>query len=279
MKEGNPMEYGLQLYSVRDAVAENMDDALWSVREIGYRYVEFAGFFGHPAESVREMLERHSLSVSGTHTPLRELTDDFDGTVRFHKAIGNANIILPMEDLSSQAKLDAFTETVNALKPRLTEHGIRFGYHNHMHEFYRNPDGSDIFGQIVDRTSLLLEIDVGWAFSGGQDPLKLMDRLKDRLMFIHIRDSVPNDQPVGDGQVDMGRLYDALSRNPLGRPLGQGSVPIGQVYEKAVALGLPMVVECETLQPDGFTSAAICFEYLKKLEEKNGSSTDWWTKI
>jgi sugar phosphate isomerase/epimerase len=137
-----------------------------------------------------------------------------------------------------------------------------------MHEFYKNPDGSDIFGQIVGRTDLLLELDVGWAFSGGQDPLKLMETLKDRLLFIHIRDSVPCDQPVGDGRVDMNRLYEALGRNALGRPLGQGCVPIGQVYDRAVALGLPMVVECETPRPDGFTSAAICFETLKKLEVK-----------
>ena len=262
------MEYGLQLYSVRDAVAKDMDGALRRVAEIGYKSVEFAGFFGHPAEAVREMLERHSLSVSGTHTPLRELTDDFDGTVRFHKAIGNANIILPMEDLSSQLKLDAFVEAIASLKPRLEEHGIRFGYHNHMHEFYKNPDGSDIFGQIVERTNLFLELDVGWAFSGGQDPLAMMDMLRDRLIFIHIRDSVPNDQPVGDGKVDMNRLYEALSLKPLGRPLGQGDVPIERVYKKAVALGVPLVVECETPQPDGITSARICFETLKRLETK-----------
>ena len=52
------MEYGIQLYSVRDLTEKNLDDALRQVSALGYRFVEFAGFFGHSAEDVRAMLEK-----------------------------------------------------------------------------------------------------------------------------------------------------------------------------------------------------------------------------
>ena len=101
------MEYGIQLYSVRDLTEKNLDDALRQVSALGYRFVEFAGFFGHSAEDVRAMLEKYNLTVSGTHTGWQEIAERFEETVAYHKAIGNRNIIIPGADLSDQAKLDA----------------------------------------------------------------------------------------------------------------------------------------------------------------------------
>ena len=49
--------------------------------------------------------------------------------------------------------------------------------------------------------------------------------------------------------------------------LGQGTAPVAAVYAKAVELNVPMVVESETLQPDGLTEAKICIDYLKSLEK------------
>ena len=57
------MEYGIQMYSVRDLAAESLDAALEAVAAIGYKYVEFAGFFGHTAEEVKAMLDKHGLKV------------------------------------------------------------------------------------------------------------------------------------------------------------------------------------------------------------------------
>lgn len=37
------MEYGIQMYSVRDVAQEDFQKALQTVAELGYRYVEFAG--------------------------------------------------------------------------------------------------------------------------------------------------------------------------------------------------------------------------------------------
>ena len=89
------MDYGLQLYSVRDMTDKDLDGTLKKVAEIGYRYVEFAGFFGHSAEQVKAMLNNYGLIVSGTHSGFDDLDKDFAGTVKYHHAIGNTNYIVP----------------------------------------------------------------------------------------------------------------------------------------------------------------------------------------
>ena len=64
------MDYGLQLYSVRDMTEQDLEGTLKKVAEIGYCYVEFAGFFGHSAEEIKAMLDAYGLKVSGTHSSL-----------------------------------------------------------------------------------------------------------------------------------------------------------------------------------------------------------------
>ena len=239
------MDYGIQLYSVRDLTEKNLEAALEQVSAIGYKYVEFAGFFGHTAEEVLAMLKKYNLRVSGTHTGWQEVAEHFDETVAFHKAIGNTNIIVPGADLTDQKKLDQFIEMANEFQPRLAKEGIRFGYHNHSHEFKPNPDGSMIHDQLVYRTNLDIEIDTYWAYVAGVDPIQLLERLKDRVHVIHIKDGFQ------DGH---------------GMPLGKGTAPAAAVYRKAAEMGIRMVVESETLTPSGMDEAKVCFDFLKAQE-------------
>lgn len=238
-------EYGLQLYSLRDITGEDLEAGLRAASEIGYRAVEFAGFFGHPAQEVRGWLDKYNLCPIGTHTGLQSLLDDFDGTVAYHKAIECYNLIIPGHDLSTKEKLDAFIEQVNILQPRLEAEGITLMYHNHSHEFFPNKDGLLIHNELVRRTSLLFEIDTYWAFAGGQDPIQLIKRLKERVRLIHLKDGAGGHE---------------------GRWLGKGSAPVEQVRRLALKLGLAMIVESEGLCPSGIEEAAGCFAYLKTLE-------------
>lgn len=240
------MEYGIQMYSVRDLASKDMDAALRQVSELGYKFVEFAGFFNIPAEEIKGMLDKYGLRVSGTHTGWKEIAENFENTVAYHKMIGNTNIIIPGADLSDQQKLDEFIAMANEFQPKLAAEGIRMGYHNHAHEFRANADGSNIEDQLVYRTNLELEIDTYWAYVGMQHPVELLERLKDRIHVIHIKDG------SADGH---------------GTPLGMGEAPVADVYAKAVEMGWPMVVESETCNPDGMTEAKICIEYLKSLEK------------
>jgi sugar phosphate isomerase/epimerase len=239
------MEYGIQLYGVRDIAKDDLEKALRGVAELGYTGVEFAGFFGHDAAEVKGWLTQYGLHASGTHTGWREIAEHFDETVAYHKAIGCDLITVPSADLSTREKLSEFIDVVNGLAPRLAAEGMRFAYHNHDHEFKPNEDGQIIYDELVEHATLQLQLDTYWAYVAGKDPIALMESLASRLAAIHIK----------DGLADR-----------TGKPLGMGTAPVGDVYQAARRLGVPMIVESETQQPDGMTEAKICIEYLRSLE-------------
>lgn len=240
------MEYGLQLYSVRDITEKDLDGALRAVADLGYKYVEFAGFFGHSAKIVREMLDRYGLKVSGTHTGCDELcADKIEETIAYHKELGNENIIIPGADFSTREKLDGVIALINEAQPKLAAAGIRLGYHNHSHEFLPTAYGAYIHRELETRTAVELEIDTYWAYVAGEDPIALLSRLGERVRVIHLKDG------YADGK---------------GLALGEGTAPVAAVREYAIAHGLTMVVESETCDPTGIEEVGRCIRYLRSLE-------------
>lgn len=239
------MTYGVQLYSVRDITQTDMRGALEAIAAQGYASVEFAGFSGASAQEITQWLTACGLTVSGAHVGLKDILESTEETIAFHQAIGNTRVIIPWADLCSQENIDSFVHSVNALTPRFEKAGIRLGYHNHADEFKVNPDGSMPFEQLVYRTALELEIDTFWVYAAGVDPIALLDRLCSRVPLIHIKDGHANGE---------------------GTPLGKGEAPVKAVYEKARAFQIPMIVESETLTPDGLTETDICIRHLKMLE-------------
>lgn len=239
------MEYGLQLYSVRDAMEKDVKGTLKRVAEIGYKQVEFAGFFGVDAPTMKSWLDEFGLRVSGTHTNIYELNNNYDEIVNYHKVIGCNNLIMPWADTSTPEKIAELLDLIKIYQPRLKADGITLGYHNHDHEFHVQKDGTLPYAILELCTDVQLEVDTYWAFMAGMDPLAVMERLKDRIHFIHLKDGT-------------------LQRE--GRPLGTGEAPVAAVIQKAKELGFDMIVESENLQPDGLTEVDNCFSYLKTIE-------------
>lgn len=238
------MEYGLQLYSVRDLTKENLDLALKLVAEMGYKFVEFAGFFGHSAEDVKAMLANYGLSVSGTHSGLADLDNDFAATVKYHQTLGNTNYIVPGAPWGTAEELTDTINKFNKYKPMLAAEGITFAYHNHDGEFKPNQDGLIAHSEMENRSDIDFEIDTYWAFCAGLDPVETITRLKDRVHVIHLKDG---------------------NRDRRGYSLGLGEAPVTAVREKAIELGMTMVVESEGLEPDGISEVKRCIDYLKTL--------------
>ena len=239
------MEYGLQLYSVRDLTKDNLDLALILVAEMGYKFVEFAGFFGHSAEDVKAMLANYGLSVSGTHSHFADLDNDFAATVKYHQTLGNTNYIVPGAPWGTAEELTDTINKFNKYQPMLASEGITMAYHNHHGEFLPNKDGQIAHTEIEKRTNIDFEIDTYWAFCAGVDPVETITRLKDRVHVIHLKDG---------------------NRDHRGYSLGLGEAPVAAVREKAIELGMTMVVESEGLEPDGISEVKRCIDYLKTLD-------------
>ena len=240
-------KYGLQLYSVRDITEADLGAALEKVASLGYGSVEFAGFFGHSACEVKSMLDNAGLAISGTHSPLNDLRPTrIMETVKYHAALGNPHYIVPSADLSTLEKIKDFCSVMNFAQPILAAEGIRLGYHNHSGEFALMPWGSTIHSEIEKNTDIEFEIDTYWAFNAGIDPVGVLERLKDRISVIHLKDG------FADGR---------------GMPLGEGEAPVLNVIENAKKNGFAMVVESETLSPSGIDEAERCINFLRSIEK------------
>lgn len=240
------MEYGIQMYSVRDAVAQDYQAALMQMGKLGYQKVELFGGMQPDAQTIRLWADEAGLKISGTHTGAPALTqENILKTIRDHHTLGCDLLIIPGHDLSTREKLDDFIALVNASQPKLEEAGITLAYHNHSHEFVPNLDGQIIYDELVNRTEMKLELDTYWAYNAGKDPLQMMDALKDRLVAIHLKDGFMGGE---------------------GMPLGKGTAPVKAVWQKALDMNLMIIVESETCKPDGITEARECMEYLRSLE-------------
>lgn len=251
-------KYGIQLYSVRDVAEGDLKEALRLVSEMGYKYVEFAGFFGNSAEDVKGWLEEFGLSAIGTHTLLSELCEEkIEETVAFHKAIGCKNIIIPIADWDTKDEYYANIAAINEAAMRLAEEGIRLGYHNHSFEFYKTPYGKVIEEELIKLTSVDLEIDVFWLANAGIDPVKYLEANKERIRLIHLKDGIT---ATSEG------TFENSVREAEGRSIGLGGVPCAQVRKWAIKNGVTMVVESEDLNPSGPEEARRCIDYLASIE-------------
>ena len=240
------MNYGIQMYSLRDAVAADYKQALLTVSAQGYKMAELFGGMQPSAEIIRQWADEAKLTVSGTHTGADALTEEkLEKTIQDHHTLGCNLLIIPGHDLSTKEKLDGFIALVNRVQPLLAEQGITLAYHNHSHEFLPNQDGQIIYDELVSRTCVKLELDTYWAYNAGKDPLEMMDQLQERLVAIHLKDGFMGGE---------------------GMPLGKGTAPVKQVWQKAGEMGLMIVVESETQKPDGPTETGECMAYLHSLE-------------
>ena len=241
------MKYGIQLYSIRDVAKESLRDALKCAADIGYKFVEFAGFFGNSAEDVRAWLDEFGLEVSSTHTGPEELTPDrIKDTIAYHKTIGNKNIIIPGIWYNTKEELDYSVALINFANDALAKEGITLGYHNHYKEFYTMDYGAVVHKEFEERTNVQFEIDTFWAFYAGEDPIALLERLKDRISIIHLKDGLETRK---------------------GKALGEGYAPVEKVLDKAIELGFTVVVESEGLDPTGPEEITRCFKYLEGLNK------------
>lgn len=244
------MTYGLQMYSVRDFTKDDLLGTLKKVGEIGYKDIEFAGFFGNSAEDIRAVLDANGLVCNGTHTGIQELDNDFAGTVKFQHGIGSTNFIVPSADTSTKEAVDILIAKLNKYQPMLAAEGINLVFHNHSNEFLPNKDGLIPHIEMQKRTNIDFEIDTCWAYVAGLNPVETITELKNRVHVIHLKDIAL----LEDGKRE-------------GRALGEGEAPVAAVYARAKELGMRMVVESENLNPDGISEVTRCMSYLRSLEK------------
>jgi len=206
---------GVQLYSVRDAMKADTAGTLAKVAQIGYREVEFAGLFDHPAKEVRGMLDSNGLAAPSSHVPYETLGAEWPKTLDDAKILGQSYIVCPSIDESVRNQPDGWkraAEAFNRAGDASKKMGIQFGYHNHTPEFQPTKDGKmpyDILLSETDPGLVTMEMDLYWITKAGQDPLKYFNKYPGRFAMFHVKDMKKDGSmtSVGDGIIDFRKIF------------------------------------------------------------------------
>jgi sugar phosphate isomerase/epimerase len=124
-------------------------------------------------------------------------------------------------------------DLMNKVVKRLGDEGLVPQYHNHYQEFtvaYKGVSVMDYFLTQVD-PRLKLKLDVGWVYAGGVDPVEFMEKAKDRLGLLHVKDFTEQIQPRYLVNADKETDFCFTS-------VGTGKLDLSGILGKAVELGL-----------------------------------------
>jgi sugar phosphate isomerase/epimerase len=210
-------DLSVQLYTVRNALAEDFDGTLEKLAGFGYTQVEpfqFVNFL----DGLRN-LSKHGLSAPTTHAGL--LQGDQDQIFAAANELGIQTVIEPAVRAPQWQTAEDIRTTaaqLNAAAEKAAEHGLRVGYHNHWWEIEANIDGKHGLEVLADNLApeVVLEVDTYWAFAGGADVPALLQRLGDRVVALHIKDGDGSTEPKNQVAVGSGSLpvWDFIGAKP-----------------------------------------------------------------
>lgn len=213
---GQKKEIAVQLYSVRSligAFGNNSSDykpLLDTLAKMGYTAVEAASYsddgklYGQDPAQFKADVEAAGMKVLSSHcnkylTEQEIRTGDFsealkwwDTCIAAHKAAGMKYLVMPYLGVPSTVKeLQAYCDYFNQVGKKCQENGIKFGYHNHAHEFQKVENKEVMYDYMLQHTDpelVFFEMDVYWTVMGHASPVDYFKKYPGRFKVLHIKD-------------------------------------------------------------------------------------------
>lgn len=211
---GSLSRVGLQLYTVRSLMAEDVPGTLETVAGIGYREVEFAGYFDRTPAQLRTLLDDLGLAAPSTHVGLESFRDQLPELLDAAATLGHRYLVLPSLPPRERQSLDDYrrlADEMNRFGTACRAAGVRFGYHNHDFEFERI-DGEVPFDVLLAHTDpelVAFELDLFWTIHAGSDPLAYFEAHPGRFHLCHVKDRTADGEmvDVGAGVIDFSGIF------------------------------------------------------------------------
>lgn len=229
---------GLQLWTIRDECDRDLAGALARVGAMGYEGVELFAMHGCGVVDVRALLDDAGLVAIGRHI---RLEDDPKEVAAELAILGTdrAAIAWIDPDQLDPARVEAAAE-------RGRDAGIQMGFHNHWSEVAGVPSFLDRLRDLP-ADLLWLELDLGWVWCGGGDPLRELEVTRGRCPLVHVKDFASR-----DGRDDV--------------PVGRGAVGYERVLPAAVDAGAEwLIVEEDEIGDDPFGAIEESLRFVRKI--------------
>ena len=239
---------GLQLFTLRNEMAEDFAGTLAKVAEMGYREMEFAGYFGRSAHEVRESLNNSGLVSPAAHVQLNAIRENLEAEIEFAVAVGQQYLVVPSLP-ENERSLDDYrrhAETLNSAGEECRRAGLKMGYHNHSFEF-EIAEGRvpyDILLEETDPDLVAMELDLYWIADSGIDALTYFSAHPGRFSMLHLKD-----RDAAGAMVDV----------------GSGTIDFAGIFAQAETAGIRHYFVEHDNPGDGFTSVANSYRAVREL--------------
>ncbi len=272
LKFEKTLPVGLQLYSVRDFLQKDFEGTLKKLKDMGYDYVEPAGFYGMTAEKFSDGLKKAGLTAISAHIPYAEMMSDSNKVINDCLTLGIKYLAIPYLDEKTRPGAADFENVLNTIREfgkKCAENGITLLYHNHDFEFIKMPDGRyglDYMYETVDASILATELDCCWVKVAGEDPVEYVKKYAGRCPVVHLKDFTGVKSENMYNLIGLKETAKSTSSFEF-RPVGYGKQDIPSIIKAAIASGAKYLV-VEQDQPGEQTSleaAEMSRNYLKSL--------------
>ena len=248
---------GLEIYSVREAMARDPFGTVRAVAEMGYECVEFyAPYFEWTeiqTQQMRKLMDDLGIRCFSTHNDAPFLTPEKLNRTRDRNLIlGSMNVVqASSEETKTLDGWRIIAERLNLAADKLEPDGLRVGYHNHQPEFtaLQGQRPMEILAKHTKR-SITLQLDIGTCLEAGSDPVAWIRSNPGRIRSMHCKDWSPQ----------AGKGYSVL--------LGEGIADWKKIFEAAESVGgiEYYLVEQEGSRLSELDTAKAC---LKTFREKH----------
>jgi len=210
---------GLQLYSVRGEVQNDLPATLAKCAEIGYEGAEPWGYNGAEvawqgmsAKDLRKVYDDCGLTCCGIHLmPGALLGDNLPRTIELNQTLGNRFLIIAIDRPRMEARetILELAGILNETAEKLAPLGMYCGYHAHGSDFI-TVDGEIAWDILFANTAkdVIMQMDIGNCASGGGDPLGELIKFPGRTKSLHLKDYGGGpDAVIGEGEADWDAIF------------------------------------------------------------------------
>lgn len=216
---------GLQLFTIRDAMAKDPLGTLKTVASLGYQDLETYGYdgekdmyYGYKSSDFKKALDDLQLTATSGHYGFSDYFEKSDDELKVFvdqcivgaRALDKSYITWPWlaPEYRTIENFKRLAEKLNAIGEQVTKAGLGFAYHNHDFEFtdHHGENGYDIILYDTDPELVKLQMDLYWVMHSSKlSPKELVKNHPGRYVMWHIKDmdKMTRDYTeLGNGSID-----------------------------------------------------------------------------
>jgi len=229
----NKKPLAIQLYTIRDAVADNLEKSLERLAKLGFKQLEIYGydgrFFGKSRTEFQSILNNVGLEVISSHhttgmihNEKGTLLNDWEKSVEDLHFVGSKYMVCSYlfdeeRTLEHYRKLPELLDRSGEITNKA---GIGFAYHNHDFEFEKL-ENKTVYDFILDNTDsdlVKMELDLYWISKAGFNPLDYFEKYPKRFPLWHVKDMKAKTKDfaeIGNGIIDFKTIFEAKEKAGL----------------------------------------------------------------